>query len=211
MREAVGEEPKEAARTIGPPPTDQADVAEIYILGASGGDYWVSWSEDTGHVREISRKPDTIVEDPDPTGWISAAPRPTAPTRCKFRRASGRRGRETCPSCSRPEGSFATATTIRARTRHVRGLRILGYRRPGDQFGVPDSFLVLLGTVNTWDHHESAVCFYASLRRSAPARTEGAVPELCGIVHMDFRETVYFHALGIGRASARLLRLCPYR
>jgi hypothetical protein len=48
------------------PPRDKADAAEVYVTGASGGDYWISWYDDTGDVKEVRRRPGTIVRDPEP-------------------------------------------------------------------------------------------------------------------------------------------------
>jgi hypothetical protein len=54
------------AKTVEPPPVDESNVAEIYVLGASGGEYWISWHDDTGDVAEVHRKHGTVVEDPKP-------------------------------------------------------------------------------------------------------------------------------------------------
>jgi hypothetical protein len=59
------EQTQQPETTIGPP-RDKADAAEVYVTGASGGDYWISWYDDTGDVKEVRRRPGTIVKDPEP-------------------------------------------------------------------------------------------------------------------------------------------------
>jgi hypothetical protein len=59
------EQTQQPETTIGPP-RDKADAAEVYVTGASGGDYWISWYDDTGDVKEVRRRPGTIVRDPEP-------------------------------------------------------------------------------------------------------------------------------------------------